>query len=286
MDPYDWVGKSEVIQPVSQIVYTTQAAETGRGVSAGSPMQDTETLSDITDEARRVVAGARDRGEVLRIAGGVAFQLRVAGRVRLPRPPLNDIDLVAPARRERRVVATLTERGYTGEKAFNARHGDRRLIFWDEPRERKLEVFVGTFVMCHELPVTARLVIDAETLPLAELLLTKLQIVELNEKDMADMHSLLITHDVGPADGEQINSARIAALCANDWGLHHTVTRTLTRLRDDPPSYALRCEQRQTVDERVGKLERAIDKHPKSITWRMRAKVGERVRWYEEPEEI
>jgi hypothetical protein len=140
--------------------------------------------------------------------------------------------------------------------------------------------------MCHELPVSERLEVDAETLPLAELLLTKLQIVELNEKDMADMHSLLITHDVGPADGEQINSARIASLCANEWGLHHTVTRTLARLRENPPSYALTGGQRRAVDERIAKLEQAIEERPKSLSWRMRAKVGERVRWYEEPEEI
>jgi hypothetical protein len=249
-------------------------------------MNDTETLPDIAGEARRVVARATEQGELLRIAGGVAFQVRVAGRVQLPRPPLQDIDLVAPARSERRIVAALTGLGYAGEKAFNARHGDHRLIFWDEPRERKLEVFVGTFVMCHELPLAERLDFEPETLPLAELLLTKLQIVELNEKDMADMHSLLITHDVGAVDGEEINSGRIAALCANDWGLHHTVTRTLARLREDPPSYTLTSEQRDAVNDRIDRLERAIEQKPKSLAWRMRAKVGERVRWYEEPEEI
>jgi hypothetical protein len=279
------VPEPEITQTTSRIVYTNQAAHAGDGTPA-RPMQDTETLPDIADEARRVVARAADHGEILRIAGGVAFRVRVAGRVQLPRPPLQDIDLVSPPRRERRVAAALTELGYTGEKAFNARHGDRRLIFWDEPRERKLEVFVGRFVMCHELPVAERLDVEVETLPLAELLLTKLQIVELNEKDMADMHSLLITHDVGPADGEQINSARIASLCANEWGLHHTVIRTLARLRENPPSYTLSGEQRQAVDERITKLEQAIEERPKSMSWRMRAKVGERVRWYEEPEEI
>jgi hypothetical protein len=243
-------------------------------------------LPGIGDEARRVVAHAAAHGEWLRIAGGVAFSLRVSGRVALPRSPLADIDLVAPARRERRVVALISELGYEGEKAFNARHGDRRLMFWDRPRDRKLEVFVGTFVMCHELPIAERLDIEPETLPLAELLLTKLQIVELNEKDMSDMHSLLITHEVGSDDDDEINAKRIAELCGRDWGLHHTVSRTLDRLGDDPPSYTLPPDQRRLVDERVQRLRAAIDAQPKSMAWKMRAKVGERVRWYEEPEEV
>jgi hypothetical protein len=280
------MAQPEPAQFTSRIAHIVQEGDAAGVPPSEAQMESIQTLPDMIDEARRIVARASERGEVLRLAGGVAFKLRTAGRVQLARPPLNDIDLVARARRDRRVVAILTELGYTGEKAFNARHGDRRLILWDEPRERKLEVFVGTLMMCHELPVAERLELDAETIPLAELLLTKLQIVELNEKDVADAHSLLITHPVGPGDANEINSARIASLCAKDWGLHHTVTRTLARLREDPPSYRLSAGQRQTVDERIAALEHAIEEHPKSMSWRMRARVGERVRWYEEPEEI
>jgi hypothetical protein len=268
----------------SPIGYTT----TQRGELESTPltMASGGTLPGIDEEARRVVARATDRGELLRVAGSVAFQIRVSGRAGLPRPAPADIDLVVPARSERRIVAMLTDLGYTGEKEFNARHGDRRLIFWDEARDRKLEVFVGIFVMCHSLPLAERLDVDAETIPLAELLLTKLQIVELNEKDLCDMHSLLITHEVGSGDDEQINARRIAELCGADWGLHHTVDRTLDRLAEDPPSYTLPAEQRRVVDERVGMLRQALEDQPKTFAWRMRARVGERVRWYEEPEEI
>jgi hypothetical protein len=249
-------------------------------------MAEPQTLPAIAEEAQRVVARATARGELLRIAGGLGFQLRVSGRVTLPRPPGADIDLIAPARRERRLVPLLTELGYTGEKAFNARHGDKRLVFWDQARDRKLEVFLGMFVMCHSLPIAERLELEDETLPLAELLLTKLQIVELNEKDVADMHGLLLTHAVGASDDGELNSNWIASLCAADWGLHHTVSRTLDRLRADPPGYTLTDEQRQLVDQRIDQIERSLEEHPKTVAWRMRAKVGERVRWYEEPEEI
>lgn len=270
--------------PASPIGYTT--AHHADAESASLAMANGQTLPGIGEEAQRVVAHATDRSELLRVAGSVAFQLRVSGRAGLPRPAPVDIDLVAPARSERRIAALLTDLGYSGEKEFNARHGDRRLIFWDQARDRKLEVFVGIFVMCHSLPLSERLDVDAATIPLAELLLTKLQIVELNEKDLCDMHSLLITHEIGSGDGEQINARRIAELCGADWGLHHTVGRTLDRLAEDPPSYTLPAEQRRLVDDRVGMLRQALEEQPKTFAWRMRARVGERVRWYEEPEEI
>jgi hypothetical protein len=233
-----------------------------------------------------VVAAAGSRGEVLRITGSVAFHVRVGGRVRLPRPPLQDIDLVAPSGTERRATRLLTDLGYSGEKEFNARHGASRLVFWDRARDRKLEVFLGTLVMSHTLPIAERLNIETETVPLAELFLTKLQIVELNEKDVTDMLSLLIAFEVGASDVDQINAEHIALLCARDWGLHHTVHRTLERLATDPPSYQLSEAHRTVVDERIGKLRQALEAKPKSVAWRLRARVGERVRWYEEPEEI
>jgi hypothetical protein len=243
-----------------------------------------QTLPDITEEARRVVAEARMQNEVLRITGSVAFHLRV--RVRLPRPELQDIDLVAPSGTERRAARVLADLGYTGEKEFNARHGATRLVFWDRTRDRKLEVFLGNLVMAHTLPLAERIAIEPETIPLAEMLLTKLQIVELNEKDVADMHALLISFELGASDGDLINLERIADLCARDWGLHHTVNRTLDRLATDPPSYTLTPDQRKAVDARISRLRHALEAKPKSMAWRMRARVGERVRWYEQPEEI
>jgi hypothetical protein len=248
-------------------------------------MPEPQTLPEITDEARRVVTEVDARGETVRITGSVAFNLRVGGRVTLPRPPPQDIDLMAPQRRERHLVRAVSELGYTGEKEFNARHGDERLVFWDTSRERKLEIFLGAFTMCHTIPMAGRVEIEPETIPLADLLLTKLQIVELNEKDLADMHALLLTHEVGD-DDDRINARHIARLCGGDWGLHHTVSKTLDRLGEDPPSYTLSGEQRRLIEERTSALRSALEDEPKKMGWRARARIGERVRWYEEPEEI
>jgi hypothetical protein len=251
-------------------------------------MEAAQTHEEIGAEARRVVAAATDRGEVLRIAGGVAYQLRVAGRVALPRAPLGDIDLIAPAKRNRRVAALLTEIGYTPEKEFNARHGDRRLIFWDLARERKLEVFVGTFVMCHELPIAERLEVEPETVPLAELLLTKLQIVELNEKDADDCLRLLVTFPLEDSDDAGAIDLRVfRSLVADDWGWWRTVTLNLERISALLNGGARPAIEGGKLDARtqLQALSDAAESAPKSRRWKMRARIGERKRWYDVPEE-
>lgn len=245
-----------------------------------------EVPEDMVDEAAWIVASAAERACALRIIGGIAFILLTRDRVTLPRLSPADIDLVAPAKTERKVAATLEALGYAGDRGFNARHGDRRLLFKSPIGGRKVEVFVGTFEMCHRLSLTDRLSVQTPTVPRAELLLTKLQIFELNEKDLTDIHLLLLASDVGSSDSGTINANRISELCARDWGLHHTVCRNLERARETPPSYTLTPDQRTTIELRTAELRRAIDDHPKSAAWRLRAAVGERVRWYEEPEEI
>src|SRR5689334_8752686 len=132
-------------------------------MSALRAAEQAQSLPGIDEEARRVVAHATERGELLRVAGSVAFVIRGASRAGLPRPAPVDIDLVAPAKSNRRIAKLLGELGYTPEKEFNARHGDRRLIFWDESRDRKLEVFVGVFAMCHSLPLGARERLELES---------------------------------------------------------------------------------------------------------------------------
>jgi hypothetical protein len=42
----------------------------------------------------------------------------------------------------------------------------------------------------------------------------------------------------------------------------------------------------QTIKRRLVTLQKAMDEAPKTMAWKMRAKVGTRVRWYEEVEEV
>ncbi len=246
-----------------------------------------EPLPDVVDEARRMLAFADERGVALRLLGGVAIRLRAGegfpeslGRL------YGDLDFVAAKGASGSTRELFVKAGYEDDRAFNALHGKRRLIFYDLSYHRKVDVFVGEFAMCHEVPVNERLELDPVSIPLAELLLTKLQVVELNHKDVTDAIALLATHELGDEDGVRLNAGRVAALCAADWGLWRTITANLALTRDRIAEAPLDEDTRQRVRASVDALLERIDGEPKTRGWKLRARVGERKRWYELPEEV
>jgi hypothetical protein len=159
------------------------------------------------------------------------------------------------------------------------------MLFYDAQNERKLDVFVDTFELCHTIPITRRLELDPQTIPLAELLLTKLQVVELTDKDLLDIVTLLDLHDVGPRDDDVINSNVIAELTADDWGLWRTIKLNVERINDAVGSLPLDADARDRVIARLNALWERIEQEPKSRKWRLRDRVGDRKRWYEIPDE-
>ena len=244
-------------------------------------------LPQILDEARRLTAAAAEQDVPIRLVGGLAVRIRVdetfhAGLSR----EYKDIDLVTLKGRSKPVARFLQEMGYEPHQQFNAMNGSERLLFFDMGNERQLDVFVGAFRMCHEIPITERITIDALTLPLAELLLTKFQIVNLNEKDLRDIVAILHHHDVADKDGDTINAAYVAQLCGDDWGLWRTFQMNVVRVRDGLDQYDLAPHERETVERRLDRLWERIDAQPKSRSWRMRDRIGDRKKWYDEPEEV
>ena len=139
--------------------------------------------------------------------------------------------------------------------------------------------------MCHEIPLDGRLDVDPRTIPPAELLLSKLQIIELNEKDVRDAIAVLYVHEVTDGD-EGISAHRVAALCADDWGLWRTITQNLGVCRSKLSDYELGEGGRELVAARLDTLTQRIEAEPKGRSWRMRNRVGDRKRWYELPEEV
>jgi hypothetical protein len=244
-------------------------------------------LPNVVDEARRLVAAAEEQGLRLRLIGGAAVRLHVQGDLHPAfAREIRDIDVVTDKGEGRRAGAFLEAQGYVANRTFNAMHGARRLLFYDEGNERQLDVFVNTFEMCHVLPVGEHLDRDPLTVPLADLLLTKLQIVTLNAKDRSDAYSLLHEHELGPGDAEHVDENRIAELCARDWGLYRTVQINLERLLAALPESGLDAGDQRVVATRVEEITAAIERAPKSVRWKARARVGDRVRWYEEPDEV
>jgi hypothetical protein len=246
--------------------------------------------SDVLHEAQRIAASAREQGVKLWLVGGTAVQLycQAAGAAdSLGREPV-DID-VATVKGSARAASRLFEQlGYRDNKQFNALNGKRRLLFYDDGHNRQVDVFIGGFEMCHSIPIVDRVEgrADAGLLPAAELLLMKLQIVQLTPKDLQDVLNLLLSLRVADHDEAAINGLVVGELCAQDWGLWRTCQLNLDRTQEGIPAAPLSEPSRATISQRVSELRGFIERAPKARRWRVRARVGERVRWYEEPEEV
>ena len=243
-------------------------------------------LPDLVDEGERLLALGRERGATFALLGGVAV------RIHAPEVPAaldreyKDLDFAVPRGGGRVAGQLLTDAGYEPQVVFNAMNGKERLLFHDTGHGRQVDVFVGSFRMCHEIPLSDRLQAGAATVPLAELLLTKLQIIELNEKDIRDTVLLLHGHDVADHDDDAVNGAHVAQLCAEDWGLWRTITANLERCATEVDGYQLDEQDRSRVRDRLKALLAQIEAAPKGRAWKLRAKIGERKRWYDLPEEV
>jgi hypothetical protein len=261
------------------------APDAGAKASPGRSGAKRGPLADPIAEARRLIDAGRAQGLTVRVLGGVAVHMQSPGdRPLLPRP-LKDIDIVILHGDGKRATRLLEELDYVGEEMFNAVRGSRRQLFHDPVNGRQLDVFVGEFSMCHSLPIADRLDRHPYTVPVAELMLTKLQIVELNERDQRDIYTLSYHHDVVRGSGVGIEADVIADLCAADWGLWRTCQGTIERCCADVHGYELDLAARDLIESRLRRLWAEIDAAPKTGKWKRRSRVGERLRWYQEPEE-
>jgi hypothetical protein len=244
-------------------------------------------LPDLVAESQRVLAAARHRGVVVRLAGGLAIRhLCPVART----PPFSrsyaDLDLaIAGNGAHRPLIDLMLGLGYQPEAMFNALNGSTRLQFNDTVNGRHADVFVNAVRMCHVIDFKDRLELFQDTLTPADLLLTKLQVVELNEKDILDVMALLHDRELENREGAGINTGYLEHVWGEDWPLWKTCQLTLDKIRRAAPSIA-----QETASERILKsvdsLQVIIESGRKSLRWKVRARVGERIRWYELPEEL
>lgn len=234
--------------------------------------------------ARALAADIESGGVPARLLGGLAIYLRCPS---LHRPPLarsyNDLDLAVHRKQAASLEKALAVRGWEADRRFNALYGAKRMLFSYQGVD--LDVFVGVFEQCHRMELDTRLGAHPVTLDLADLLLTKLQVVELNKKDLTDALGLLQDHP--PAEGqsgETIDLSVICALTGSDWGWHTTISDNLQRITETAHEY-LEPAQAMVVGERASAIQRAMEACPKTLAWRMRARVGRRLPWYVLPEE-
>jgi len=241
-------------------------------------------------EARRIVDAARDRHVVLRLLGGLAVREHCRALHFCERDHA-DLDLVGRRRQVNDIDAVLRDLGYAEEPRVALATTNRQLQFVRACVHKsdagaahhldRVDIFLDAFRMDHTIVLGERLTLEDYTIAVTDLLLTKLQIVRHNDKDVRDIITLLKDVPLAEEDLPGVVGTRsIAVRCARDWGLHHDVSVTLDLCRSLLERYELEEDERRRVAAGIDRLGAALRAAPKSLAWRARAKVGTRLRWH------
>ena len=173
--------------------------------------------------------------------------------------------------------------GYQGDQRFNTLNGHQRLLYLDGVNGRQIDIFIDRMKMCHVIELGSRLSHDGPTLTPADLLLSKLQVYEINMKDLVDTIALLLDHPIADHDDDAMNAGYLAQLTSEDWGLYRTLQLNIERVRGAATALEVDADR---VNQRLDELWERIERQPKSLKWKLRARIGDRVSWYQLPEEV
>lgn len=248
---------------------------------------------DFYTERTRILdalAQPENKHMIMRLIGALAFRTQcpdfgyiqdALGRV------FTDIDFASYKNNFKDIVRVLPELGYEEDKMVTRLFSEYRLLFHDPIYGRHIDIFFDKLDFSHVIPLKGRLEVEELTLPLAELLLEKMQIAQINEKDLIDTIMLLRQHPIGASDRETINYQVVCGLLGNDWGFWRTATGNLQLTREYLDKYEqLHEEDKRIVGGRIDELLQHIETYPKTTRWKLRAKVGERFKWYKDVEEL
>jgi hypothetical protein len=240
----------------------------------------------FVDEALRIIDEANKQGIILRLMGAIAIRLHSPDYAYLHEKlgrSITDIDYVAYEKQSSRLEKFFESQNYSRRLlSFSFALGGR-MIFTNNLDGRHVDVFLDRLEMCHKIEYKKRLEIDSPTVPLAELLLQKMQIVKISEKDIIDTTMLILAHEIGETDENTINAGYIAGILSKDWGFFFTVTTNLRKVASLMREFkVLKKEEKETVSSRIDELLQRIEDKPKSRSWKMRARVGTSKKWYKE----
>jgi len=258
--------------------------------SIGMGEQSETERGKFENELKRIIEASNSAGLMLRVIGSLAFQMHcpkygylqaAMGRA------YTDIDFAAYRKQTKEIRSLMAGLGYAENREVSIISEGSRSIFENHKNMLHIDVFFDKLDFCHVISWDGRLEVDKPTIPLSEMLLEKMQIVKINEKDVVDTIMLLLEHPLGNNDQETINMTHIAKLCANDWGLWRTTTMNLDKVGKLAIHYPqLEEDHKAQVNAQVRKAMEYIDAEPKSMAWRIRSRVGDRVKWYKEVDEV
>jgi alkyl hydroperoxide reductase subunit AhpC len=244
---------------------------------------------DPLEEAKRIIGIAEKKGVTLRLIGGLAIRFHCHGRHSAHLRDYHDIDIFGLRKEYKDIMALFSQLEYSPNAEFNATHGSDRLQFVGGGQVKDVDVFLDKFRMDHTLDFRHRIGLDDLTIPITDLLLTKLQIEKLEAKDAKDTVAILEDHDPGHGDDKEImNLDYLADLCSRDWGLYRTVTASLQNVRrfieDDMSVQCIGMEATE-LTRKLDAIRDSLVSRKKELRWKARALIGERVRWYKEVEQ-
>src|SRR6202162_2599305 len=253
-------------------------------------MADHETpiLTDIRDEAKRLAEASVALGMSARLIGGLAIWLRCPSVRHGPfERSYDDMDFAIGAAAATKFKALLISQGYLPDQFFNGLHGATRLYYGEPAGRWSIDVVIDELAMSHKLDLRGRLDGPAPTITLADLLLTKLQVWEINRKDLGDVVCLLADHALteDDADVDGVSLPRVRSVLGRDWGFCHTFERNARKVGELWSREPLPAAMHDAAAQ-IRKLLQVIEDAPKTRAWRLRSRVGERLRWYETPEEV
>jgi hypothetical protein len=241
-------------------------------------------------EGDRLVTAAAGEGIALRLLGALAFAKRCPRYAYLQetlKRVYTDIDFAAYGRDVKRLRALFAREQFVEDEFTYVESEGSRMVLNHRGTGLHLDVFLDKLEFCHTIPWKGRLESHETTIPLAEMLMQKMQIVQINEKDIIDTIMLLLEHPLGDEDGDMINVGLVAKVCAKDWGWWRTLTMNLGKVEQMAMSYrALSDAEQSRVAGQVRDITARIDAEPKSVGWKMRAKIGDRKKWYRDVGEL
>jgi hypothetical protein len=241
-------------------------------------------LEDPIAEAERIASAAGAARVHMKLMGGAGIHLHSPSAHRPPlRRKYGDLDYAIPKRDRKGALALFPSLGYEANERFNLMQGERRLYFYDNEHGRQVDVFIDSIRMSHVIDLRDRLDHEGPCCSPSDLLLSKLQIFEMNRKDLVDLTALLLDHPIASNDVEAVDAGYIARLTAEDWRLYHALEVNIEKLLATLNDLDV---DRDLVRSRIDEIWSAVEAQSKPLKWRLRAQVGERVTWYELPEEV
>ena len=238
---------------------------------------------EFIEEAMRIQSEAEKESIRLRLLGSLAFRLqcpRNAAHFEALERRITDIDFAASTSNREKLLDFFKQQGYVVDENALYIGGGYRYIFENPQNKKHIDVFFDQLEMCHTVIFKDRLKIDNWTISLADLLLEKMQIVEISRKDFKDTAILLLEHGIGQ-DDRTINMEYIGNIMSNDWGFFHTFSTNLSKLKDALIQFdSFNEKEREIIRQRIEEILERVNSSEKSLRWKARAKIGTKIRWY------